>query len=114
MQINKKYYEKVPPVREPRPSSLITSIECSYSKLTDILGEPTYRHRDDYKVDAEWVLYNGENKITVYNYKDGKNYLGEEGFETEDITDWHIGGSDKHVSEHFKRNLEEELRLYDV
>ena len=66
-------------------------------------GEPS-SNGDGYKVDAEWILrvseVNSEGSIvyqfpmTIYNYKDGRNYLGDRGLEVEDITNWHIGGRD--------------------
>jgi hypothetical protein len=70
---------------------LIGYIDCSYADLVKVFGEPT-AERDGYKVDVEWEF---DNKISIYNWKDGKNYLGDDGMEVEDITDWHIGGTTK-------------------
>jgi hypothetical protein len=56
---------------------------------------------DGYKTDAEWELElrderdNVEEVVTIYNYKDGKNYCGDEGWPIHLITDWHIGGHTK-------------------
>ena len=54
------------------------------------------------KVDAEWgILFDGV-IFTIYNYKDGINYLGEvEGIPTQFITDWHLGGNDKEKGKEF-------------
>ena len=74
-------------------TSLITYIECSYAELVSTFGQPTYPNGDGYKVDAEWVLDTPDfGRVTIYNYKDGKNYCGEDGLATEDIRDWHVGG----------------------
>lgn len=77
-------------------------IECSYADLVAVFGEPN-REGDGYKVDAEWTLTFSRldglttSVATIYNYKDGKNYLGDEGLPVSDITDWHIGGKDPEV-----------------
>ena len=72
-------------------SSLCGHIEVSYNRLIELFGEPT--EGDEYKVDAEWHV-NFDNGIvsTIYNYKNGKNYLGNRGENVENITHWHVGG----------------------
>src|ERR1700722_12206498 len=73
-------------------------IECSYADLVAVFGPPNTEAGDQDKVDAEWILtftlFGGVAKeiATIYNYKTGKNYLGEDGMPTEEIEDWHIGG----------------------
>ena len=80
-------------------------IDVSYSKIVDVFGEPSGEH-DDYKSDADWVVEFEDGIIaTIYNYKDGKNYLGRRGTEKEDITDWHIGGFNKEVVELIKNAI---------
>lgn len=73
-------------------TSLQGYIDASYEELVAVFGEPD-RVCDEYKVDAEWTI-RFENGVvaTIYNYKDGKHYCGEEGLDVEDIRDWHIGG----------------------
>jgi len=71
-----------------------TSLEAyctvSYQKLVKEFGQPVCF--DDYKTDAEWVVQDMDGRVfTVYNYKDGKNYCGEEGKLVEEIVEWHIG-----------------------
>ncbi len=87
---------------EPNGTCLQGEIECDYSALVAVFGEPN-RKSDGYKVDAEWLLtfdvFSGMNKdvATIYNYKTGKNYLGDDGLPVSEITDWHIGGKDPRV-----------------
>jgi hypothetical protein len=72
-------------------------VTATYAELVEIFGEP---EDGDYKTDAEWCLQfteaDGRKTIaTIYNYKDGANYLGSEGTPTEQITEWHIGGTER-------------------
>ncbi len=66
-------------------------VEIDYNTLVEIFGEPN--KGDGYKVDAEWdVEFDDGTVATIYNYKDGKNYLGKDGLDVREIVDWHIGG----------------------
>jgi len=71
------------------------SIFVKFTTLVSKLGQPELGSGDN-KVAASWDIEfeNGE-IVTVYNWKDGKNYLGIEGLDIEDITDWHVGGFNK-------------------
>ncbi len=65
--------------------------DVSFSILVDILGMPG--KGDGFKIDAEWDIEFADGTIaTIYNYKDGPNYLGERGTPVIEITNWHIGG----------------------
>jgi len=80
-------------------TSLTGYLNTSYETLVDLLGEPNARV-DGYKTDAEWhvkVKAEGEAPTfaTIYNYKNGKNYLGANGLNVEDIKDWHVGSKSK-------------------
>jgi len=78
--------------RKATGTSLQGYVKVSYSKLVRTLGKPL--KGDGYKVDAEWVLQASDGTIaTIYNYKTGKNYLGEAGKPVSKITKWHIGGN---------------------
>ena len=67
-------------------------IECAYAELVKAFGEPILIAKPDMKTDAEWHGRIDGEVFTIYNYKDGKNYLGEDGLEVLKITYWHIGG----------------------
>lgn len=74
-------------------TSLQGEMDCSYKSLVDLFGEPN-SETDGYKIDAEWMINTPFGFATIYNYKTGKNYNGDDGDEVEDIRDWHIGAQD--------------------
>jgi hypothetical protein len=66
-------------------------ISATFEELVAIFGEPGVG--DEYKTDAEWIIEFEDGTVaTIYNWKDGRNYCGEDGLAVEDITDWHVGG----------------------
>ena len=68
--------------------------DVDYDAIVAQFGKPNVES-DDLKVDAEWRIQFDDGSIaTIYNYKTGKNYLGDEGNEVENIRSWHIGGFD--------------------
>ena len=74
---------------------LIGEVICSYDKLVEVFGEPL---EGDYKTDAEWHLKFSDGQVaTIYNWKNGKNYCGDDGIDVEEITTWHIGGKKRIV-----------------
>lgn len=87
-------------------SSLQGYVQCTYAELVAAFGPS--QCWDSHKSDAEWeVEVPGVGTAYVYNYKDGHNYLGSEGKDVEDITDWHIGGGDDRVVEPIRRMVSE-------
>ena len=73
-------------------TSLQGYIDTSYDVLRGCFGLPTC-DGDGYKVDAEWIITFADGVVaTIYNWKNGHNYCGWDGLDTEDITNWHIGG----------------------
>lgn len=70
---------------------LVGEFVVTYKELKRLFGEPT--DGDSYKMDALWVIMTPAGAASIYNYKDGRNYLGKEGKPKTKITNWHIGGS---------------------
>lgn len=64
---------------------------ATYRDLTAVFGDPTTLG-DHYKIDVEWIIKTPHGIATIYNYKDGKAYLGVSGLEPEQICEWHVGG----------------------
>lgn len=79
-------------------------VDVSYDDLVETFGEPN-TNGDAYKTDAEWCLVTDHGIATIYNYKDGINYNGEDGTPTADIRDWHIGGTTPEVVKVVKEAL---------
>jgi hypothetical protein len=72
-------------------TSLQGYVNVDYATLVNVFGEPD--EGDAYKTDANWSVTVNGTVCTIYNYKDGVNYLGSvRGKQKEYITDWHIGG----------------------
>ena len=66
-------------------------INLDFYDILDKLGKPL--HEENYKTDAEWVIeFEGGVVCTLYNWKNGKNYLGEKGLNLHQITEWNVGG----------------------
>ena len=72
-------------------------IVVTYTKLIETFGEAK-GGSDDYKTDAEWnIQFDNGDVATIYNWKNGKAYLGCEGLDLECIDMWHVGGLTKDV-----------------
>lgn len=78
-------------------TGLIGYMYVTYDELVRKFGEPIYIDEPGRKSDVQWILMVGEPQavlMTIYNYKDGINYLGPTGTPEEQITNWHVGGFD--------------------
>ena len=73
-------------------------VVATYKTLVALFGEP--KAGED-KIDAVWVVHfeNGD-YATIYNWKNGENYLGGDGLPVSEITTWNIGGTHKRVAEY--------------
>lgn len=105
---------KIKSVNEVSPdmTSLKGSITTTYTKLVQRYGEPC--ESDGYKSDAEWIIEWEDGLIgTVYNWKNGKNYLGNSGKEVENITDWNIGGHKEIVVRRIRDDILHSWPIFD-
>ena len=69
------------------------SITATYAELKEAFGKPSEMY-DDYKSDAEWhIEFNNGMVASIYNWKNGKNYLGADGTPKTKITNWNVGGN---------------------
>ena len=81
-------------------TSLQGYIKASYEQLLKAFGPPNPNLCDNYKTDVEWAFEFADGTIaTLYNWKNGKNYNGDDGLELNHIYEWNVGGkSEKAVS----------------
>lgn len=77
---------------DPTGTHLKGYIHTSYKDIIALLGKG--ENLDNWKSDAGWQITINDKPITIYNYKDGRNYNGRNGIPKTQITDWHIGGRD--------------------
>ena len=69
----------------------------TYATIIDTFGEPSDRF-DNYKSDAEWIIQFDDGQVaTLYNYKNGRNYMGPDAPSKYDITTWNVGGKSHEV-----------------
>lgn len=73
------------------------TIYATYDELVEKLGEPEDLSDVTDKVDVEWNVEDRRTrkKLSIWNYKNGKNYLGEEGTSVDQIERWSAGGSEE-------------------
>ena len=69
-------------------------VKTTFDNLVKAFGQPG--PSDGYKSDAEWIVkFDDGTVVTIYNWKNGKNYCGDQGLDVEDIREWNVGGHDK-------------------
>jgi hypothetical protein len=79
-------------------------VSAGYSLLCKLFGQPC--SLEGYKTDAEWLVEFEDGTVaSIYNWKNGMNYLGSEGTPTEQITRWNVGGHDDRALELIKALL---------
>ena len=88
----------------------VGSFDAPFSYVRAILGEPIYKRGydgHDYKSDVVWQIIIKSDPIEiirVYNWKDGKNYLGDKGLNPEQITHWCIGSNNREKARSYISN----------
>ena len=72
------------------------NVGATYQELVEVFGEPTkfnWSSDSDNKVDVQWAIKFDDGTVaTIYNYKNGLNYLGAEGKRVNEINMWNVGG----------------------
>jgi len=77
--------------RIPVGGHLIEMANIDSEYLIELFGDP--KSIGSRKSDWEWVLEYEDGELAyIYDWKVGKNYLGDDGWSLEEITYWHIGG----------------------
>lgn len=78
-----------------RGTGLVGYLNATFAEIVAELGEPELLQEEGLKSDAEWWMRDATDKLggfSIYNYKDGPNYLGAAGTPVDQITRWHVGG----------------------
>ena len=70
-------------------TSLRGHFQKPYAKLVEIIGNPNAMS-DGYKTDVEWAFERDGVVATIYNWKNGPNYIGRGTIK--DIDEWNVGG----------------------
>ena len=69
-------------------------IDVEFDQLVSRFGAPL--DGDCYKTDAEWIIEFSDGTIAaIYNWKNGRSYLGHDGPSVGSINHWNIGGTSK-------------------
>lgn len=82
-----------------------TTIECSVTRLIEILGAPKYVTNDGLdKTNYEWIMETDNGEVfTVYDWKHYRPLFMNE------IIEWHIGGNSRTVTEKARNEMINEL-----
>lgn len=80
----------------------------TYKQLRQAFGEPTSRG-DGYKIDVEWIIDTPHGVATIYNYKNGRAYMGEKGLSLDQIFEWHVGGKNNNAYKWVKQELQKQV-----
>lgn len=89
-------------------------VDMDYAEVVRLFGEPDLVDKDresGNKVQCQWIISTPYGIATVYNYKDGINYMGmNDGLENEQIRNWHIGAANMEAAEVVEKVLLESLQ----
>ncbi len=89
---------------------LVGEVKASFDRLVGLFGPPG-PGSSDHKTDVEWdILFDDGTMAWVYNWKNGRAYLGDAGKLPSQITSWHVGGKGLKCLEHVQAVLDESRR----
>jgi hypothetical protein len=78
-------------IDETNGSAHVGDIEATYKEICSLFGKPL--SYDKGKVDVHWVVkFNDGTVASIYNWKNGKAYMGDDGLSVQSIKTWNIGG----------------------
>jgi len=78
-------------IDETNGSAHVGDIEATYKEICSLFGKPL--SYDKGKVDVHWVVkFNDGTVASIYNWKNGKAYMGDDGLSVQSIKTWSIGG----------------------
>jgi len=78
-------------INETNGSSHVGNIDATYKEICSLFGKPL--SYDKGKVDVHWVIKFSDGTVaSIYNWKNGKAYMGDEGLSVQSIKTWSIGG----------------------
>ena len=81
-------------------------ISTNLETLKKVFGEPI-KYDAGSKTDIEYnILFADGEVATIYNYKNGKNYLGDDGQAVEEMTSFNVGGKDAIVLDRIQSILD--------
>jgi len=87
-------------------TSLRGSVSATFQQLIDAFGVPSCWGCDQ-TTDVEWhVVFDDLVVATIYNWKNGKSYLGSEGLPMCEIKTWNVGGFTDHAIINVKEKLQ--------
>lgn len=72
----------------------VGSVLAHYDDIVTVYGKPFTRLPEN-KIDVQWIIETKHGVATVYNYKDGIAYLGEEGKDVRVIKEWSVGAKNR-------------------
>jgi hypothetical protein len=72
-------------------TSLRGHIQATFADLVRTLGPPLTG--DGYKTECEWIVRDDTGRLaTIYDWKLGVSWCGQDGVPAKDITEWNVGG----------------------
>lgn len=83
-----------------------------YDTLVAAFGSPREPKYLDHKIDVEWIISTPYGVAVIYNYKNGKRYLGKNGIAIKEMRSWHVGGKNDESCTWVAQHLEKQKIIY--